>query len=62
VAAAAPIAVVLSQVAGGDFAHHASILLPALALGLFEALLILAGYLALGRPQGLRTRSVRRLD
>jgi len=54
VAASALTAVIVSQILGHDFAHHASIALPALALGLLEAALILAGYMTLGRPLGLR--------
>ena len=54
VGAAALVAVFVSQVAGRPFAHHASIVLPALALAAFEALCILVGYLVLGRALGLR--------
>jgi hypothetical protein len=54
VAAAAVVGVFISQVAGRPFAHHATILLPALALAAFEALCILVGYLTLGRSLGLR--------
>jgi hypothetical protein len=54
VAALGLCAVVVSQIAGRDFAHHASIALPALALGAFEGLLILGGYVTLGRRLGLR--------
>lgn len=54
VAAAALIAVSLSQIIGTDFAHHASIVFAAVALGLLEALLILACYATLGRSLGLR--------
>lgn len=54
VAAGALTAVVVSQLLGHDFARHASIALPALALGLLEATLILAGYMTLGRRLGLR--------
>lgn len=54
VAAAALVGVFVGQVAGRPFAHHASIVLPALALAAFEALCVLVGYLALGRSLGLR--------
>jgi hypothetical protein len=46
--------VFVSQVGGRPFTHHASILLPALALAALEALCVLAGYLAVGRSLGLR--------
>jgi hypothetical protein len=54
VAAAALVGVFVGQVAGRPFAHHASIVLPALALAAFEGLCVLVGYLALGRSLGLR--------
>ena len=54
VAVAAVVGVFISQVAGRPFAHHASIVLPALALAAFEALCVLVGYLTLGRFLGLR--------
>jgi hypothetical protein len=55
VAAIALVGVFVSQVGGRPFTHHASILLPALALAALEALCVLAGYLALGRSLGLRS-------
>jgi hypothetical protein len=57
VAAVALVGVFVSQVGGRPFTHHASILLPALALAALEALCVLAGYLALGRSLGLRGHS-----
>jgi hypothetical protein len=53
-AAVALVGVFVSQVGGRAFTHHASILLPALALAALEALCVLAGYLAVGRSLGLR--------
>lgn len=53
-AAVALVGVFVSQVGGRPFTHHASILLPALALAALEALCVLAGYLAIGRSLGLR--------
>lgn len=47
-------AVVASQWIGTDFAHHASIALPTLALGLLEALALVTGYAVFGRALGLR--------
>ena len=54
VTATAVAGVFLSQAAGRPLAHHASIVLPALALAAFEALCVLVGYLTLGRSLGLR--------
>jgi hypothetical protein len=54
VAAVALVGVFIGQVAGRPFAHHASIVLPALALAAFEAVCVLVGCLALGRSLGLR--------
>jgi hypothetical protein len=54
VAAVALVGVFVSQVGGRPFTHHASIVLPALALASLEVLCVLAGYLALGRSLGLR--------
>jgi hypothetical protein len=54
VAAVALVGVFVSQVGGRPYTHHASILLPALALAALEALCVLAGYLALGRSLGVR--------
>ena len=54
VAVAALIGVFISQVAGRPFAHHASIVLPSLALAAVEALCVLVGYLTLGRSLGVR--------
>lgn len=54
VAGAAVVVVFIGQVAGRPFAHHASIVLPALALAAFEALCVLVGYVTLGRSLGLR--------
>ena len=54
VASAAVVVIFIGQVAGRPFAHHASIVLPALALVGFEALCVLVGYLTLGRLLGLR--------
>jgi hypothetical protein len=53
-AGAAVVGVFIGQVAGRPFAHHASIVLPALALAAFEALCVIVGYLTLGRSLGLR--------
>jgi hypothetical protein len=57
VAAVALVGVFVSQVGGRPFTHHASIVLPALALASLEVLCVLAGYLALGRSLGLRGHS-----
>jgi hypothetical protein len=57
VTAAALAAVFVGQVEGRPFAHHASIVLPALALAAFEALCVLLGYVILGRTLGIRSRS-----
>jgi hypothetical protein len=54
VAAIALVGVFIGQVVGRPFAHHASIVLPALAVASFEALCVLVGYLVLGRSLGLR--------
>jgi hypothetical protein len=54
VATAALVGVLIGQVVGRPFAHHASVVLPALALAAFEALCVLGGYVALGRSLGLR--------
>jgi hypothetical protein len=54
VAGAAFLAVVIAQLPGTDVAHHASVLTGALAVGLVEAAAVVAGYLTLGRPLGLR--------
>jgi hypothetical protein len=54
VAAAAFVAVAVAQLPGTDFQRDASVLPGALAVGLFEAAAVVAGYLALGRPLGLR--------
>ena len=48
------VGVFVSQVGGRPFTHHASILLPALALAALEALCVLVGYLAVGWSLGLR--------
>jgi hypothetical protein len=47
-------AVLVSQTLGRDFATHASVALPTLALALFEAAMIGLGYLTLGPMLGLR--------
>lgn len=54
VAAVAFTTVTAVQLIGTDFAHHASIMSGAIATGLLEASAILAAYLMLGRPLGLR--------
>jgi hypothetical protein len=54
VAGAAFVAVAVAQLAGTDFAQHASVVIGALAVGVFEAAAVVAGYLTLGRPLGLR--------
>ena len=53
-ASLAGVAVLLSQIVSSDFADHASIALPALGLGVFEAAMVGVGYLTLGRFLGLR--------
>ena len=53
-ASLAGMVLLLSQIVGRDFADHASIALPALALGVFEAAMVGVGYLTLGRFLGLR--------
>lgn len=57
VAVTALVGVFIGQVAGQPFAHHASIVLPALALAAVEALCVLVGYLTLGRSLGLHRDS-----
>jgi hypothetical protein len=54
VAGAAFVAVALAQLPATDFQRHASVLTGALAVGVFEAAAVVAGYLTLGRPLGLR--------
>jgi hypothetical protein len=54
VAAVALVGILIGQVVGRPFAHHASIVLPALVLAAFEALCVFGGYIALGRSLGLR--------
>jgi hypothetical protein len=56
-AGAAFVAVSVAQLAGSDFAHHGSIVIGALAVGVFEAAAIVIGYLTLRRPLGLRNRA-----
>ena len=48
------VAVTAAGFVGTDFAHHASILFGALAVGTFEAAAIVIAYLALGRTLGIR--------
>jgi hypothetical protein len=57
VTGAAFMAVSVAQLAGSDFAHHGSIVIGALAVGVFEAAAIVIGYLALGRPLGVRKQT-----
>jgi hypothetical protein len=56
-AGAAFVAVSVAQLAGSDFAHHASIVIGAVAVGALEAVAIVIGYLTLGRPLGLRKQT-----
>ena len=53
-AAAAFLAVTVMQLLGGDTSGDASLFAGALAVGLFEAAAVVAGYLTLGRALGLR--------
>jgi hypothetical protein len=53
-AGAAFLAVVVMQLSGADFSANASFVVGALAVGVLEAAAVVAGYLALGRPLGLR--------
>jgi hypothetical protein len=54
VAGAAFVAVAVAQLPGTDFPRDASAVTGAFAVGLFEAVAVVAGYLTLGRPLGLR--------
>jgi hypothetical protein len=54
VAGAAFVAVAVAQLPGTDFPRDASVASGALAVGVFEAVAVVAGYLMLGRPLGLR--------
>src|SRR5918992_1315778 len=54
VASAAFAAVAVAQLPGTDSPRDASVVTGALAVGLFEAVAVVAGYLTLGRPLGLR--------
>lgn len=56
-AAVAFVTVSAVQLVGADFAHHASIMLGAIVTGSLETSAIIAAYLMLGRPLGLRARS-----
>jgi hypothetical protein len=54
VAALAFFATAASQWVGTDVAHHASIVLPSLVLGVGEVAAIVAGYVLFGRALGIR--------